>query len=97
VAGAIVEVEPGRAVDAQARVRTRRRAEHGDLGIALLPRQEAPERRRRVVAEHRAGAARLDRGEEAALEREVRVADGVDAAVDRVEAAVTHAGQYGLW
>ena len=54
---------------------------------------EAPERRRRVVAQHRARPAGLDRGEEAALERQVGVADRVDAAVDRVQAAVAHAGQ----
>ena len=38
-----------------------------------------------------AGTAGLDGGEEAAFERELGVADRVDAAVDRVQAAVEHA------
>ena len=97
VAGRVVEVEAGGAVDAQTGVRVRRGAEHPDLGVALLPRHEAPQRRRREVAEHRVGTAGLDGGEEAALQRQLGVADRVDAAVDRVQAAVAHAGQHGLW
>jgi hypothetical protein len=46
VAGRVVEVEAGGAVDAQAWVGMRRGAEHRDLGMALLPRHEAPQRRR---------------------------------------------------
>jgi hypothetical protein len=44
-----------------------------------------------VVAENRGWTAGLDGGEEPALERHVAVADGVDAAVDRVQTAVAHA------
>jgi hypothetical protein len=42
VTGRVVEVEPGGAVDAQTGVGVPRGAEHRHLGVALLPRHEAP-------------------------------------------------------
>jgi hypothetical protein len=43
------------------------------------------------VAQQRAVAARLDRGEKAALQRDVRMSDCVNGGVDRVQAAVADA------
>jgi hypothetical protein len=43
------------------------------------------------MAQKRAGPTSLDGGEKATLERHVGVPDPVDAAVERVQAAVTHA------
>ena len=57
---------------------------------------EAPERRRREVAQHRGRTARLHGREEAALERELRVTNRVDAAVDPVQAAVAHAVRHSV-
>ena len=91
VAGAVVEVEAPRSMHAQAGVHVSPGAEHRDLGVALLPWHEAPQGRRRVVAERRGGTAGLDGGEEAPFQRQLAVTDRVDAAVDRVQAAAEHA------
>jgi hypothetical protein len=59
--------------------------------MAMVPRDEAPESGRRHVADDRAWTTRLDRREEEALHRQVGMADGVDPAVDLVQAAAEHA------
>ena len=75
-----------RAVDVDARAPRRRRAGLGDLDDAVpAPLLEPVEHRGRGVAQQLPVAHGLERGEEAAVEREVRVADGVDATVTPVE------------
>jgi hypothetical protein len=64
--------------------------------MAMVPRDESPESRRRHVADDRPGTTRLDRREEATLQRQLAVADRVDAAVDRVQAAIEHAVRHGV-
>ena len=64
---------------------------HRDFEMPLGPVEETPERRRREVTEDGAWPARLDCGQEAALERRIGVPDRVDAAVERVEPTISHA------
>ena len=62
----------------------------GDLGVAMVPADEAVEGRGGVVAEDGVWAAGLDGGEEAAFQWNVGVARGVDPAVKGVELTVPH-------
>src|SRR4051794_32306849 len=56
-----------------------------DKGGVIAP--QTPENRGREMTERRAVPGREDGGEDAALERELGVADGVDAPIDAVEHA----------
>jgi hypothetical protein len=62
--------------------------ERRQLGIAVIPGEEAVDGRSREVAEDGGRAARLDGGEEAAVAGRVGMADGVHAAMESVEVAL---------
>jgi hypothetical protein len=87
----VLRRERPRAVHAQAGVLAGRRPEDRHLGVAIVPAHEAPEGRGREVAQHGAGTARLHRGQEATLERDIRVPDGVHGPMDRMQPAVANA------
>ena len=61
--------------------------EDGHVGSTRLPLEDLPEDGGRDMAQDRLAAARLDRGEEEALERNVRMANRVNAAVQRMKPA----------
>jgi hypothetical protein len=86
-----IEGEVGCAAGAQAGVVVRRGCGH--LDSAVVPVEDAPEHGGGEVAQEGAWAAGLGRGEEAALERDVVVADGVDAVVDAVQPAALDAAR----
>src|SRR3954447_6331158 len=74
-------------MDADAAVERFAGPDDHDLGVAPVPAEEAMQGGGGEVAEYRVEAARLDRGQEPALARRVRVPDGVDAAVEPMESA----------
>ena len=86
----VTRVENAGAVNTQARLCAAFRPRHDHLEIARLPRQHAPQRRGREMAEHRPLAAGQDGGHEVAVERRCLVADGVDRAVHAVKLAALH-------
>jgi hypothetical protein len=68
----------------------------GHFGEAVVPADEPVEGCGREVAEDRRGTAGLDRGEEAALDRQVGVPHRVNPAVKGVEATVEDADLHGV-
>jgi hypothetical protein len=81
-------VEHAGVVDAHPAVQPGRRAAHRDLRVPALRVDEAEERGGREVAEHRAGPARLERGQIPPLERQAGVAHRIDPAMDPMQPAV---------
>jgi hypothetical protein len=77
----VATVHAPRAVEAEASIRARSRADQRDLQPPLLPLEEPPERRRGVVAEDGAWAGSQDRRKEPTLERNRRMPHGIDAAM----------------
>jgi hypothetical protein len=62
-----------------------------DVDLALAGVTDAPQRRRGAMAQHRVRARREHRGHPAAMPREDRVADGIDAAMEHVQRAARDA------
>jgi hypothetical protein len=93
---AVGRVERRGAVHAQARVTPSAPSRHRDLGSPVVPPNEAPDGRRRVVTQDRSRAAGLHGSEEEALQRRVGMADGIDAPVQRMQATTPDAAHHGV-